>query len=190
MAISAATFAGRQNNIDGFGATGVYKFAFATGNAEVLQPNAGGGVIAYAGGTTYAAGDFSVFNGKAYVSLQAGNIGHQPDVSPTWWAAFSAVALNLRNFQQAHLFYEMQAAITPAGGKFLAYLENPVTGWIARAPTLDLAVTPALWSEAILLPLAALPPGSTRIIYVPSGLGAGAVNVYLTTIASPNLLAK
>ena len=41
---------------------------------------------AYAAGTTYARGQMAVASSNVYVSLQAGNIGHTPSSSPTWWA--------------------------------------------------------------------------------------------------------
>jgi hypothetical protein len=41
---------------------------------------------AWGGGTTYAQGDPVRYSGIDYTSLQAGNVGHQPDTSPTWWA--------------------------------------------------------------------------------------------------------
>jgi hypothetical protein len=50
------------------------------------------GVAAWAAGTTYAAGALvSYFTGfplpwnRIYISLQAGNTGHNPSNSPTWW---------------------------------------------------------------------------------------------------------
>lgn len=35
--------------------------------------------------TTYALGDFVLAGGNNYRSLQAGNLNHDPSVSPTWW---------------------------------------------------------------------------------------------------------
>lgn len=43
------------------------------------------GVAAYAGGTTYAQGDLVVDGGVNYYSLVAGNVGHTPASSPTFW---------------------------------------------------------------------------------------------------------
>ena len=40
----------------------------------------------YASGTTYAAGAFVSYDKVVYRSLLAGNIGNQPDASPTFWA--------------------------------------------------------------------------------------------------------
>ena len=37
-------------------------------------------------GTTYAAGDLVNYDDLIYRSLQAGNLNHQPDTSPTWWS--------------------------------------------------------------------------------------------------------
>lgn len=44
----------------------------------------------YAGGTTYGLADTVTYSGLYYVSRVAGNVGHQPDVSPTQWQAFLA----------------------------------------------------------------------------------------------------
>lgn len=42
---------------------------------------------AYVAGTTYAAGDYVIRTSthRIYQSLQASNIGHTPESSPTWW---------------------------------------------------------------------------------------------------------
>jgi hypothetical protein len=40
----------------------------------------------YAGGTTYALGALSNYNGQVYRSLQSGNVGNQPDLSSLFWA--------------------------------------------------------------------------------------------------------
>ena len=43
------------------------------------------GIAAYAGGTTYAAGDKVISASRAYISLQAANVGKTPASNPTWW---------------------------------------------------------------------------------------------------------
>lgn len=43
----------------------------------------------YAGGTTYASGDYVTSAGATYTSLQSGNTGHTPASSPTWWLVVS-----------------------------------------------------------------------------------------------------
>lgn len=48
---------------------------------------------AWAGATTYALGDWVTYAGVAYRSLQAANLNHQPDVSPTWWEASTVYEL-------------------------------------------------------------------------------------------------
>ena len=40
------------------------------------------------GATTFAANVIVPFAGKLWRSLQANNLNHQPDTSPTWWALF------------------------------------------------------------------------------------------------------
>jgi hypothetical protein len=47
------------------------------------------GLPAWAGGTTYDEADLVSFGGVNYYSRQSGNIGNQPDVSPTWWYAMT-----------------------------------------------------------------------------------------------------
>ena len=47
---------------------------------------ADGEVAAYAGGTTYAAGTSVSYGGQVWTSTLSSNVGHQPDVSPTWWS--------------------------------------------------------------------------------------------------------
>lgn len=39
----------------------------------------------YSSGTTYAANALVRYNATIYQSLQATNVNHQPDISPTWW---------------------------------------------------------------------------------------------------------
>jgi len=43
------------------------------------------GLSAYVAGTTYAAGDKVLSSSHSYISLVAGNIGHTPASSPTYW---------------------------------------------------------------------------------------------------------
>jgi len=43
------------------------------------------GIAAYAGGTTYGAGDKVISSGTAYISLAAANTGKTPASNPTWW---------------------------------------------------------------------------------------------------------
>lgn len=58
-----------------------------------IHPNTyGGGYFtpaAYAAGTSYGLGAFATSAGYNWVSLQAGNTGHTPESSPTWWAITS-----------------------------------------------------------------------------------------------------
>ena len=62
----------------------------AIGDAQLASSNVSEAApAAYNGGTTYALGDkVSVLTGFTYTiyrSLQAGNVGHTPASSPTWW---------------------------------------------------------------------------------------------------------
>ena len=99
-ALSASRTVGAVQSLfttDFFGdsrAAGFYSFGDATfthGNASgligaiklhtVVTPSA------YAGGTTYGAGDYVTSSGVTYTSLQAANTGHTPASNPTWWLA-------------------------------------------------------------------------------------------------------
>lgn len=41
---------------------------------------------AYSGTTTFALGDVVTYGTRLYTSLQASNLAHTPDISPTWWS--------------------------------------------------------------------------------------------------------
>jgi len=47
----------------------------------VTDPNA-----LYSSGTTYGAGVTTRYSNRLWLSLQATNLNHQPDTSPTWWS--------------------------------------------------------------------------------------------------------
>ena len=87
------------------------------------------GAAAYAGATTYALDDYVTYGAITYRSLQAGNVGHQPDISPAWWSAqsiyeitspYSASDLtasdgtfNLRIVESADVLYLCHASYAP-----------------------------------------------------------------------------
>lgn len=52
----------------------------------VLYTTATDSTAAWVAGTTYVAGVQVQYDRSRYQSLQASNIGRQPDTSPTWWA--------------------------------------------------------------------------------------------------------
>lgn len=54
-------------------------------STNIGQFNAPQAVTTYQGTETYAAGAIVGYNGIAYLSLQGGNYGKQPDTSPAWW---------------------------------------------------------------------------------------------------------
>jgi len=49
--------------------------------STVTDPNA-----LYSSGTTYGAGATTRYSNRLWLSLQATNLNHQPDTSPTWWS--------------------------------------------------------------------------------------------------------
>jgi hypothetical protein len=68
--------------------SGAWQIWYHTGGSWVLQGSPAGfapkGVWAI--GTTYNANDTVEWQGSMYASLVAGNVGHQPDTSPTFWS--------------------------------------------------------------------------------------------------------
>jgi hypothetical protein len=72
------------------GATGAQGPAGATGAAGSVGPQ--GPPVSFSGGwlvgTSYGVGSVVVLGGSSYVALTA-NVGHQPDLSPTFWAVLA-----------------------------------------------------------------------------------------------------
>jgi collagen type I alpha len=65
---------------------------------------------AWAATTTYAANAIVLYNSVTYTSLQAANLNHQPDTSPTWW---SVLAIDAISMQQ--IYASQNAASVPPG---------------------------------------------------------------------------
>lgn len=55
----------------------------------LISSNATETYSAWAAGTTYAQNTYVTYSNSLYQSLQASNVGHQPDTSPTWWQLVS-----------------------------------------------------------------------------------------------------
>jgi hypothetical protein len=91
-------------------------------------------MAAWNAGTTYALNAEVQFSGLNYVSLQNGNLNHQPDISPTWWANELQLA-KLTGY--ATLFPELQV--------------SKVTGYAVAFPQLQVS---KLTAYAVLLPAA------------------------------------
>lgn len=53
--------------------------------AQLVSSNTTESVAAYVAGTTYGLDATVLYNERIYKSLNTGNVGHQPDTSPTWW---------------------------------------------------------------------------------------------------------
>ncbi len=70
------------------------------------------GAAAYAGGTTYAIGDLVTSGGIVYWSIQAGNVGHTPASSPTYW------------YPQTGDFLELLTTIGSASLSALQYVQQ------------------------------------------------------------------
>lgn len=96
------------------------------------------GVIlnAYSGATTYAVGDLVRYSGQNYQSLQAGNIAHQPDISPTFWSATSLdlggkfIVDSTPTLTQFTYYYAESGAAAGTGGTATKY---KATGSMARS---------------------------------------------------------
>jgi len=98
---TGATGTGTTGATGATGATGVTGPTGPTGSIGVTGPTGAAGVSVnwtgtYSAGTTYAVNDgVACLNptcaiSASYVSLQAGNIGHTPDTSPTFWQLIAA----------------------------------------------------------------------------------------------------
>lgn len=129
---------------------------------------------AYAAGTTYAAGDFVVYNGVPWVSLQGTNVGHTPSASSLWW---SLAGLDLANVSGFAVHAETAGTMT-AGGVLKAYLWNAESKKWNSTPDLDLTVA-ALARQGFAGFKVEAP--TARILFVPSGVGL-AVTIYLNGV--------
>lgn len=56
----------------------------------LISSNATETYTAWAAGTTYALNAYAIYSNVLYQSLQASNLGKQPDTNPTWWQVVSA----------------------------------------------------------------------------------------------------
>jgi hypothetical protein len=72
-----------------------YMRLFTQSGQVILQPATIAAIAAYAAGTTYGLADHCSYNGTYYYSKTAGNIGHQPDTSPTYWLALTGVLVEI-----------------------------------------------------------------------------------------------
>ena len=77
------------------GPTGATGAAGATGPAGPTGPTGPQGLTwpgTWSGATTCALNDGVEFNGASYISIQSGNLNHQPDTSPTFWNTLAEAA--------------------------------------------------------------------------------------------------
>ena len=145
--------------------------AACTGTNETLI-NRG----AYAGGTAYALNDCVTYNGVGYMSIQAANTGHAPDVSPTWWQPFNQVGLDLRNLDSIQAHLEMGAGNIPAAVTLQFWLLNAVTLQWNRAPGWDVAMQQI---AAHAVPGFKVNASASRVLALPFGAAGAACSVYL-----------
>jgi len=73
-------------------------------------------------GTTYAAGNTIIYNGIAYVSFAAANVGNQPDISPAKWAPVSATIAP--PYYNAATTYSIGNFVTLAGVNYVSTVNS------------------------------------------------------------------
>lgn len=117
---------------------------------------------AYAGGTTYAAGDL-VYVGTVgqlltvYQSLQSANTGHTPSSSPTWWANVGTLYAEynagttyaIGNIVQQASSHQVYEALAAGSGNAL----SNTTKWLLLGPTNKWAMFDTLRSTSTSAPL-------------------------------------
>ena len=89
-------------------------------------------------GTTYASGNTVLYAGNPYVSLQAGNVGHNPLTEPTWWAVYSPPAWS------AATTYALGDTVSYGGG----YMRSTQAGNLNKDPATN---NPTWWTWGALL---------------------------------------
>lgn len=93
-------------------------------------------ISAYSAVATYAVGDIIRYSGNNYQSLQAGNIGNQPDISPTFWQLTTLdlgglfIVDSTPTGSQFRYIYQESGAASGTGGTSTKY--QP-TGSMARS---------------------------------------------------------
>lgn len=75
------------------------------------------GFGAYASGTTYGVGSVVTFGMNSYASLISGNIGNEPDISPSQWGL-------LANLSNLPIAFASQSAASPSTGNFTTVTSN------------------------------------------------------------------
>src|SRR5277367_5562327 len=76
------------------GATGATGAVGPTGATGPTGPGGPQGLTwqgTWSGATAYALNDAVQFNGTSYISIQASNLNHEPDTSPTFWNTLAQV---------------------------------------------------------------------------------------------------
>src|SRR3954447_20117582 len=71
--------------------------AYASAQCTVATPDQRVWQGTYAGGTTYALCDVVYYSNSAYTSIQASNVGHQPDTSTSYWTVLYSSPVNLQS---------------------------------------------------------------------------------------------
>ncbi len=92
----------------------------------------------YNAGTTYIAGAVVQYNDVDYISLSAGNVGHEPDVSPTYWQIVPATIAPL--YWDETVAYTQYEWVTYSGTNYICLAAAGSTNQIPSSnPTVWLA---------------------------------------------------
>lgn len=147
------------------------------------------GNTAYNAGTTYASGAQVVVSQQSYVSLQAGNVGHSPASSPTWWWPIgpqpwlTGTTYSLNDVvSNAHRTYKCIVGLTSStapGSDPTHWTDTgPTPTW---APFDNYATTQATWPTSLDLKVNAT--GIVDTLYL-ANLAGAQVEVKMSTVAA------
>lgn len=80
---------------------------------------------AWSVGTTYSLADPVRYGEFYYNSLQAGNLGNQPDISPLWWIQIDG--------KDGDMWIQVPAAGYPTGGSDVSFYQKKSNSWLNLA---------------------------------------------------------
>jgi hypothetical protein len=150
VTVPAGLTAAVSNTPAGMPSTGLWAGPFYLGGSTTCGI---GNIYAgtYGSGTTYGLDNVVTYSGVKYISLQAGNVGNEPDISPAYWSTNNAlpagVNLRVRYSNLLDVPVVWPPAIftsTPTTGcnpTFASGYTPTITGATTQ-PTITLTVTP------------------------------------------------
>src|SRR5262249_10498585 len=119
---------GPQGPTGNTGAAGATGATGATGAQGPSGPAGAQGLTwqgTWSSATTYALHDAVNFSGSSYISIQASNANHQPDVSPVYW---NVLAQGGTNQPTLYLMAGVSSISTGAVHNFAAVINNSSAG--------------------------------------------------------------